>query len=125
MKTEWSKQWLASKQPRKQRKYIYNIPLHLARKLVSAILSKDLRKKYGCRNISLRKGDVVKIMRGEFKSKTGKIERLRLNKGCVYIEGITVTKKNGTKVMRPINASNVIITELYSDDKKRIQRLKK
>ena len=125
MKTEWSKNWLSSKQPRKQRKYVYNITLHLARKLVSAVLSKDLRTKYGKKNISLRKGDVVKIMKGEFKGKTGKVEKLRLKKGRIYVEGVSVTKKNGTKVLRPVHASNVMITELQSDDKKRIKRIKK
>ena len=40
---------------------------------MSVNLSKELRKKHGKRNAPVRKGDVVKIMRGKFKGKKGKI----------------------------------------------------
>jgi large subunit ribosomal protein L24 len=60
MKKKWSKTWKSSKQPRKQRKYRHNAPLHIKHKFLSASLSKDLKKKYNIRNISLRKGDRVK-----------------------------------------------------------------
>jgi large subunit ribosomal protein L24 len=63
MKTDFSKSWKSSKQPRKQRKYLYNMDLHNVKKLMSAHLSKELMKKYGKRNIPIRKGDKVKIMR--------------------------------------------------------------
>ena len=35
MKKEFSKNWKASKQPRKQRKYRANAPLHLKRKMIN------------------------------------------------------------------------------------------
>ena len=63
--------WKESKQPRKQRKYLHNLPLHLKQKLMAATLVKDLRKKYGMRNIEVRKGDEVYVMRGKFKKKVG------------------------------------------------------
>ena len=125
MKQKWAKSWNRSVQPRKQRKYVHNIPLHLARKLVGAVLKKDLRMKYKVRSVKLRKGDVVKIMRGQFKGKTGKVEDFKIRKGRVYIEGISIAKKDGNKVMRLVHASNVMVTELYTDDKKRFKRLKK
>lgn len=41
---------LDMKQPRKQRKFLYNAPLHLrGGKIMSAPLSKELREKYGVR----------------------------------------------------------------------------
>ena len=49
MKKDFSKSWKSSRQPRKQRKYVFNAPLHIRHKLVSANLSKELRKKYGKR----------------------------------------------------------------------------
>ena len=52
MKRKFSKSWKSSKQPRKQRKYSANAPLHLKRKLLSVNLSKELRKKYGKRSTS-------------------------------------------------------------------------
>ncbi len=78
MKRSFSVHWIGSKQPRKQRKYRANAPIHLRHKLVSANLSKELRAKHGRRSFPLRTGDSVKIMRGEFKGKTGKIESINL-----------------------------------------------
>ena len=75
MKT-FSKYWKASRKPKKQRKYQYNAPLHIRNKLVSSRLSKELAKKYGARNITLKKGDKVKIMRGQFSGKTGKVRHI-------------------------------------------------
>jgi len=44
MKQKFSTTWKASKQPRKQRKYSANAPLHIKRKMLSANLSKTLER---------------------------------------------------------------------------------
>ena len=119
MKTKFSSSWRRSVQPRKQRKYRYNAPLHIKQKFVKAYLSKDLRKKHNKRNLNLRKGDSVKVMRGQFKNKTGKIDEVNLKKTLVYISGIEITKKDGTKARYPLHPSNLMITELNLDDKMR------
>jgi len=55
-----------TQQARKQRKARFNVDLHQRQKFVHAHLSPELRKKYGFRNVQLRKGDKVKVMRGSF-----------------------------------------------------------
>ena len=75
MKRKFSTSWKSSKQPRKQRKYLANAPLHLKRKLLSVNLSKALREKVGKRNVVVKKGDKVKAMRGKFKNKQGKVSK--------------------------------------------------
>lgn len=119
MKKAFSKSWKGSKQPRKQRKYRYNAPLHIKQKFMRSHISKELRKKYGKRNIGLRKGDKVAILRGEYKKKEGRIERIELKKSKAYITGIERIKKDGTKALLPIDPSNLMITELSLDDKAR------
>lgn len=119
MKTKFSKSWIKSKQPRKQRKYRYNAPLHIKQKFVSAHFSKELRKKYNKRSATLRKGDNVKVMRGQFKNKTGKVDKISLAKTYVYVSGIETVKRDGTKSRHPIHPSNLMITELNMDDKER------
>ena len=119
MKNKFSISWKSSKQPRKQRKYRYNSPLHVKQKFMRSLLSTELRKKYGKRNFSLRKGDKVKIMRGQFKKQEGKIDKVDLKKTKVYVSGIEITKKDGTKTAYPINPSNLMITELDLEDKMR------
>ena len=119
MKREFSNNWRGSKLPRKQRKFVANAPLHIRHKLMSSHLSKELRKKHGKRNLPLRKGDTIKIMNGEYKKKTGKVLSVDLKKTKVLIDGIFKSKKDGTKIKVYFHPSNLMITELYADDKKR------
>ncbi len=119
MKTKFSISWIKSKQPRKQRKYRHNAPLHIKQKFVSAHLSKELHKKHNRRSMNLRKGDSVKVVRGQFKNKLGKIEQVNVKKIKVYVGGIEIAKRDGTKARYPIHPSNLIITQLNIEDKMR------
>jgi large subunit ribosomal protein L24 len=123
MKRKFSTSWKSSKQPRKQRKYLANAPLHIRKKFVSINLSKELRKKYGKRNFPTRKGDVVKIMRGKFKKKQGKITEVKLKTLKIAVEGIQIKKLDGSKVNVMLQPSNLQIVELNLEDRKRIQKL--
>ena len=86
-------------------------------------LSPDLRKKYSFRNVQLRKDDKVKILRGQFKKKDGKVERIDLKRERVFITGLERIKKEGSKLLVPFHPSNLMITELNLDDKKRKAKL--
>lgn len=119
MKQEFTTKWKESKQPRKQRKYLHNLPLHLKQKLMGSALDKDLRKKYGIRSIEVRKGDEVVIMRGKFAKKTGKVVEVNTKKSRVAVENIQNTKRDGNKVHVWIHASKIKIKTLNTDDKMR------
>jgi large subunit ribosomal protein L24 len=119
MKNKFSINWKKSKQVRKQRKYRYNAPLHIRQKFVHVHLSTELKKKYKIRNLGLKKGDKVKVMRGQFRKHTGSVERIDLKKIKVIVSGIEITKKDGSKTTYPISPSNLIITDLNLDDKMR------
>jgi large subunit ribosomal protein L24 len=92
---------------------------------MSANLTKDLRTKYGRRNVPVRKTDVVKVMRGKFKKKTGKVSIVNLKKLKVAIEGLQIQKKDGTKVNVYFDPSNIQIIELNLDDKERTKSLER
>ena len=124
MKNKFSKNWNASKSPRKQRKYRTEAPISIKKKLLGVNLSKELRKKYGRRNIPVRKDDVVKIMRGKFKNKKGKILKVKIKTSRIEIEGIQVKKQDGSKVNVKIQPSNLQIIELNIEDRKRNKSLK-
>lgn len=119
MKNEWSSKWVSSRQPRKQRKYVYNAPLHIKRKFLSAGLSPDLRERYGRRSMIIRKGDDVVIMRGSLKGTKGTVEAVNIEKSKIYIEGIKNKKVDGSEVSRAITPSNVQIVKLSMEDKRR------
>jgi large subunit ribosomal protein L24 len=112
MKKEFSTAWKGSKQPRKQRKYLANAPLHLRKKFVSINLAKELRKKEGKRNLPAKKGDKVKIFSGKFKGKTGKILIVNLKTSKIIVEGIQVKKMDGSKANVKLEPSNLQIIEL-------------
>ena len=123
MKRKFSTSWKSSKQPRKQRKYVANAPLHLKRKLLSVNLAKDLRSKYGKKNISVRKGDTVRVMRGKFKGKKGKVNEVKTKMEKIYVEGVQIKKRDGSTVNVPLKASNLQIIELHIEDRKRMKKV--
>lgn len=125
MRKEWSPKWNSSRQPRKQRKFRYNAALHARQKLVSAHLSKELRKQTGRRAVQLRKGDEVVIVRGDHRKKGGKISRVDLKALKVFIEGLKVKKVSGQEVEFPVDPSNLIVTKLNMEDRQRIASLRK
>ncbi len=108
-----------SSKPRKQRKWRATLPLHERKSLVSASLSKELRSKYHRRSLSVRKGDTVKVLRGQFKGVSGIVLGVDLKQGRLLIEGVTVKKADGTDVERALAASNVVITDVFLEDKER------
>ena len=122
---EFSAEWKSSRNPGKQRKYRSGAPLHVKQKFVHSHLSKDLREKYGRRNIALRKGDKVKIMRGQFRKHEGKVESIDLKNTSIFVNGVEITKRDGTKKMLALHPSNLTITELNLEDKLRQKTLER
>ncbi|MFN4045748.1 MAG: 50S ribosomal protein L24 [Acidilobaceae archaeon] len=109
----------SSRQPRKQRLALLEAPLHARQKLVTAPLSPELREKYGVKNLPVRKGDKVRIVRGDFKGHEGSVVRVDLRKLRIYVDGVTVKKLDGTPRFVPIHPSKVMIVSLSLKDKKR------
>ncbi|MBI4441158.1 50S ribosomal protein L24 [Candidatus Woesearchaeota archaeon] len=114
--------WKGSVQPRKQRKWLAQAPLHARNAFMSAPLVKPLRQKLGTRNIPVRKGDKVKVLRGQFKGKIGAVQQVNTKRRLVFIEGVDFTRKNGSKVQYGVHPSKVIITELH-EDKRRLKHI--
>jgi len=122
MKRFFSKSWNSSKLPKKQNKYRANAPLHIKRKFLSVTLSKELRKKYSKRNIVVRKGDTVKITKGKFKKKQGKVLRVYTKISKVEVEGIQVKKMDGSNALVKMQPANLEIVELELKDEKRMKK---
>lgn len=110
---------MKSKQPRKQRKARYNAPFHIRHKFMSAPLSEELRDKYEKRSFPLRKGDTVKVVRGDDKGKEGKVRSIDPKGEKITVEGVVVARSDLSEVPRPIHPSNVVITKLELKDKLR------
>jgi len=92
-----------SKQPRKQRKALFNAPLHLRRKVMSAMLSKELKEKLGKNAIPVRKGDVVRAVIVRTKSKTRRPDGSYISfdeNACVIIKDDKSMR--GTRIFGPV-----------------------
>lgn len=126
MKSEFNKSWNSSVQPRKQVKFRANAPNHVKRKFMGCNLDKELRDKYGRKTIEVRKGDEVKIMRGKFKGKQGKVGTVDVKNTRIQVEGIQRVKKmGGEKMITWFHPSKVKIIILNSDDARRLRSGKK
>lgn len=125
MKSKFSKTWKSSKQPRKQIKFRANAPNHIKRTLMGVTLDKKLREKYGRRNIGVRKGDEVKIMRGKFKGKQGKVGGVDIKNTRVQVDGVQRSKAGGEKLITWFHPSILKIIILDEKDNRRTKPLKK
>ena len=108
---------------RKQRKAMYNLPLHQRYKQLGVHLSRDLRKKYKKRSITVIKGDTVKIMRGGLKGHEEKVTLVNTKKGAVFVEKVTNIKADGKLVPRGVQHSNLMITKINLEDPLRRAKL--
>lgn len=103
---------------------MYNAPRHRIRKLMSAPLSTELRSNQGRRSYPVRKGDTVKILRGDFAGIEGKITKIDTKRRRLFVEGVSREKVAGTSTNVSVHTSKVMITKLNLDDKWRADSIK-
>jgi len=111
-----------SKKPSKMRKALYEMPMHKKAKEVAAHLNEKLQKEFGKRSITIRKGDIVKILRGSFKGKEGKITSVDRKEGKIFVEKVITKKSNGEERQVPIDASKVLVIDIERTDRKRVAK---
>lgn len=108
-----------TKNPGKQRKMLFNAPAHIRHKLMTAPLSPELLAQRGIKALPARKGDTVRVMRGDHKGFEGKISRIDLKHFRVFLEGLTREKVDGSTVFVALHPSKIMIRTLNLDDKRR------
>jgi len=101
-----------SKQPRTQRTQTRDADLHERHSQVRSTLSDDLREEYGTRRVRVNKGDTVEVMRGDHAGETGEVVRVDLKEAVVHVEDVTIETADGEEVPRPLDASNLKVTDL-------------
>ncbi len=118
---------MVSSKARVQRKSQAHAPTHVKRKMLSAHLSTELRDQYGVRTARVCKGDTVAVVRGDsdVRGTEGKVLEVFTKTGRVSVDGVTINQADGTAVVRPIHASNLVITKLNTEDPWRVDALTK
>ncbi len=112
-----------SEQPTKQRNETDRAPLHERHRQVRATLSDDLREEYGKRSVTVNTGDTVEVLRGDYAGEEGEVVDVDLKDAAVHVEEVTQETVEGEDVPRPLDASNLRVTELNLEDPMREDRL--
>jgi len=105
-----------SKQPRKQRKVLYNYSNHQRSKLLSTRVADFLRDEYGIKRLPLRVGDQVRITCGEYSDFEGEVIEITKNQRA-KIKEAQFEKGDGTQFNPPIHISNLVITKFAKEKK--------
>jgi large subunit ribosomal protein L24 len=105
-----------SKKPGKQRKALFNYNNHQRSNLLSTRVADFVREEYGIKNLPLRVGDDVRIIKGEFKDFEGEVIEITKNQRA-KIKEAKFEKSDGTEFNPSIHISNLIITKLRKEKK--------
>jgi large subunit ribosomal protein L26e len=104
---------------RKARKAHFAAPSSIRRKIMSAPLSKELRGKHNTRSLPIRKDDEVRIVRGTYKGREGKVTQVYRKKWVIHVDRVQRDKTNGATASIGVNPSNVVITTIKLDKDRR------
>jgi large subunit ribosomal protein L24 len=121
---KWKSMYRNPSKPSKQRKMFYQATAHKIHRLMSAPLSEDLASTQGRHSYPVRKGDTVKIVRGDFAGIEGKVNEVATGSQRLFVEGVQREKVAGTSTNVSVHASKVVITKLNLDDKWRAEVIK-
>ncbi|KAJ1565794.1 60S ribosomal protein L26B [Cladochytrium tenue] len=100
---------------RVSRKAHFTAPSSVRRKIMSATLSKELRDKYNCRSIPIRRDDEVEIIRGTHKGRVGKVTSVYRRRWVIYVDKVVKDKANGSSAPVGIDPSKVKVVTLKLD----------
>lgn len=109
----------SSKSPRKQRQKVRSAVHHEKKKLLKCRLDEFLQEEYGLRSLVIKKGDLVRIMRGQFRDTESKVTKVSYRKGVVYLDSTTITKSDGKEATVPVHPSNLMLVKLELDDERK------
>jgi len=90
---------------------------------VRATLAEDLREEYGQRSVRINEGDTVEVMRGDFAGEENSVVNVDLREVVVHVEDVTLETADGEELPRPLEPSNLRVTDLDLSDDRRRERL--
>ena len=112
-----------TRQPDKQRSRQRRAPLHEKQRQVRAHLSEELREEYGQRSVRVNAGDTVEVQRGDYAGEEAEVVNVDLRSTDIHVEDVTQETADGEEVPRPLDASNLVVTDLDLEDDRRETRL--
>jgi large subunit ribosomal protein L24 len=115
---------VVSRLPRKQRRYHYTAPASVRRRWLSAPLSRELRARYGRRQLPVRKGDTVLVTSGSYVGREERVAKIDTRGGTVTLDNVTLKKADAKLKELPLRPSHLLLTRLNLSDPWRRRRLR-
>ncbi|MCI4334405.1 MAG: 50S ribosomal protein L24 [Thermoplasmata archaeon] len=113
-----------SRLPRKQRRYHFHAPASVRRRWLSAPLSRELRAKYGRRQLPVRKGDTVLVVGGSYVGREERVAKVDTRGGTIILDNVTLKKADQKLKVLPLRPSHLLLTRLNLSDPWRRRRLR-
>ena len=135
---------MVRKQASKQRLSQRDAPIHVRRKRMRARLITDDPDLKHVRSVTVRSGDEIEVLRGDFshpnsvkadsrgkrlgqpRGRSGvkaKVTSVDLKNGFIFVDGLSQSTADGKEEAVPISPSNVVVTKLYEGGPIRIKRI--
>ena len=110
--------------PRRQRKAVFTADLFERHRRMAVPLSRELRRRYGRRQLTVRKGDTVRVLTGSYKGREERVAKVVLRGYSVTLDN--VTGKTADAKLKPlaIRPSHLLLTKLNLADPWRRRLLK-
>lgn len=100
-------------------------------KKITIHLSKDLIGKYGIKRFPIRKGDTVRVIKGDAEKeeklntvgKEGKVIKVIKDEGKIVVENLNIAKSDGKMKPKKFEPSSLIIVKVNLEDRIRKAKL--
>jgi large subunit ribosomal protein L24 len=110
--------------PRQQRKALYEADLFERRRRMAVPLSRDLRRRYGRRQLPVRKGDTVRVLSGSYVGREERVAKVDLRGYSVTLDNVTGKTADAKLKPLPIKPNPLVLTKLNLSDVWRRRLLK-
>ena len=110
--------------PRRQRKAFYTADLFERRRRMAVPLSRELRRRYGRRQLPVRKGDTVRILSGSYIGREERVAKVSLRDYSVTLDNVTGKTGDAKLKPLPVRPSHLVLTKLNLADPWRRRILK-
>ncbi len=87
-------------------------------------LSRELRTRYGRRRITVRKGDTVRVLGGNYLGREERVAKVDYRRYAVVLDNVTLQKADKKLKQLPLSLGHLMITKLNMADPWRRRVLK-
>lgn len=106
----------SSSAPRRQRKALYDADPFHRRQRMAVPLSRELRARFHCRSVPVRKGDTVRILSGSYVGSEERVARVDRRSYSVVLNNITLKTGEQKQKPLPIRTAQLLLTKLNLSD---------